>query len=274
MKKYDYHLIFVLLAFFGFIWIRDLSWISFAEDALPIIVSIPLFIWLGRPWRFTTETVSPKGRFLLLSVVAFTLGVVTDLTILFAVSWVILLWFWLSSRLTRDRLTSVKRLFILPFLAFPWLLQDGQIIGWWFRLSNAWVTAHSFTLMGFNVAHEGIQLFIQGLPIGVGAPCSGLNLLQSMFIAGAFLAYIQIGTKRTYWLNLLLLIVFAWVANILRIIVISIAALTLGSQFASGLFHTWGGLLVIVLMFIISWLIFSIQQNKYQPIPSLNDATS
>ena len=52
--------------------------------------------------------------------------------------------------------------------------------------------------MGFNVLHEGTRIIVQGLPVGVGEACSGMNVLQSMLIAGSALAFLFIaGTGAT-----------------------------------------------------------------------------
>lgn len=271
MKKYDYSMLGLLFILAIYIWIRDLSWLSSAGDVLPIITAILIFLWLGRPWRFSVEDGHPNRRWLFISGGLFILGVVTNLTLSFTISWMMLLWYWLLHRLKRDRLHLIKRLLVFPLLAFPWLFQDGHVLGWWFRLSNAWATARVFALMGFDVLHEGTQLFVEGLPISVGAPCSGLNILQSMLIAGSFLAYVQLGSQTRYWMNLIFLVAIAWLANILRIVTISVAALTLSPEFALGLFHTWGGLLVIVLMFVLCWMLFSLQTGGNHT-PSLDHA--
>jgi len=102
---------------------------------------------------------------------------------------------------------------------------------------------------------------VQGLPVDVSAACSGLNVLQSMLIAGSTVAYIVLGHHPRYWFNIFLLIVFSWLANTIRIVAICIAALTLTPEFAAGLFHLWGGWLVLFLMFFLCWPIFSLQKT-------------
>ena len=37
----------------GFIWARDSSWTSSTLDTLPIVLALPLFFWLGGPWKQT-----------------------------------------------------------------------------------------------------------------------------------------------------------------------------------------------------------------------------
>jgi exosortase/archaeosortase family protein len=86
-----------------------------------------------------------------------------------------------------------------------------------------------------------------------------LKVLQSLVVAGTLLAYSLLGTSKRYWWNVILLLPLAWLANTARIMTISLAAMTFGPEFAMGLFHSWGGLMVLVLMFLVSWGIFRFQ---------------
>jgi exosortase len=261
MSKRDHAIIALLFVLAGFIWVRDLAWISSASDSLPIIVALPLFIWLGWPWTFRSEASPLSSSRLMLAALGFLTGVLTGSTMLLALGWAVLLWNWLSSRLKPEDHFRYRRLMVLPVMAFPWLTLDGEMIGWWFRLSGSWVTGNLFSLMGFDVLREGTQLMVQGLPVDVSAACSGLNVLQSMLIAGSVIAYIILGNHPGYWHNIILLIVFSWLANTIRVITICVAALTLTPEFASGLFHQWGGWLVLFLMFFLCWPIFSLQKT-------------
>ena len=130
------------------------------------------------------------------------------------------------------------------------------------------MTAAIFKMLAFEVAHEGTQLVIDGQPISVEAACAGLNTLQSMLIAGVALAFVLLRSRQGYWWNVALLLPLAWLANTLRIIVLSAAALTFSSGFVSGSFHDLSGWLVIVLMFLACWGIFAWQNRltKTQPM--------
>lgn len=262
MIKRDYAFIALLFLLACLIWIRDLAWLSSVENTLPIIVAIPLFFWLGRPWSFVPRADFAFSGALAISVLGFVLGVVTGYTLCFAIGWTLLLWSWLSMRIKRESLASVKPLMVLPLMAFPWIALDGDMLGWWFRLSGAWTTAHFFSLMGFDVIRQGTQLIVEGLPIDVSAPCAGLNVLQSMLIVGSVIAYIQLGGRPAYWWNLPLLVILAWVANTVRILIICLAALTLSPGFAMGMFHTLGGWLVLLLMFFLCMSLFSLQRAR------------
>lgn len=268
MSGKDVGFISLLAGLAVFIWVRDLTWAAAAGDALPVLAGIPLFIWLGAPWRFTPNPKSIAPLFLALAGVGFVLGIITELTLLLSVSWTLLLWGWLRTRLPESSLPKIRKLLVLPLLAFPWITLDlGQSLGWSFRLSAAYVVSHLFSLIGLSVTQNGTNLLVQGMPISVEAACSGLNTLQSTLIAGSALAFIFLGHQKNYWWNLPMLVLLAWLANTARIITLVVAALTFGAEFSQGMFHTWGGWLVLVLMFLLCWGIFALQRARPVPAP-------
>jgi exosortase/archaeosortase family protein len=264
MNRRDGAFVAMLLLLAGFVWVRDRSWMSSAADALPIVCALPLFVWLAGPWRFRSRPTPLSPGWLMGSGLVFLSGIVADATLLLALGWTSLLWAWLSVRLAPSRLPAVKRLMILPVLAFPWLVLDGQAVGWWFRISGAWVAGGLFSLAGLDVVRDGTRLLVEGLPVDVSAACAGLNTLQAMLIAGTSAAYLFLGNHSGYWPNILLLALFSWMANTFRIIAICLAALTVSPAFAAGLFHRWGGWLVLFVMFGLCCWIFFLQNTGGQ----------
>ncbi len=242
-----------------YIWLRDFTGITSLENTLPILLSLPLFYYLGSPWNLTVKPEPLSYGNLIIGTAGFILGMLMDVLFLLAASWTYLLWTWLSSRVYSYDLPSVRKLMVLPLFAFPWLDLEGNFIGWYFRLSGAWATAKTFSAMGLGVIHDGTQLIVQGLPVGIGEACSGINVLQSMLIAGSALAYLFLGRHKIFWMNLIGLVIIAWLANTLRIVILCITALTMGPEFALGLFHTWGGWMVLFLMLCLTWAILSLQ---------------
>lgn len=247
-----------------FIWTRDRRWTAAAEDALPILAALPLFIWLAAPWRWRKGGFEVSNGWLFVAVATLMVGHVSGLTTVLTMGWGMLGWSWLSLRLEEDSLRVVRRLLPLPLLAMPWVTLDGDVIGWWFRLSGAWVTANLFSMLGFTVTHSGTLLNIQGAPISVEAACAGLNTLQSMLIAGVALAFVILGRERCYWWNIALLVPLAWLANTLRILMLSGAALSFSPEFVAGKFHDLSGWVVIVTMFLLCHLLFTLEA-KWKP---------
>ncbi|TXI37709.1 MAG: exosortase/archaeosortase family protein [Nitrosomonas sp.] len=264
MVRRDYTVLLILGILALFIWLRDISWMSSGEDTLPILVALPVFFSLGRPWKFTPEERPfelPVPRLALVAVL-FLLGIVAESTLLLAIAWTLILWTWLQHRIKPEDRPHLSKLLVLPIMSFPWVTLDMQQLGWYFRLSGAWATAQIYTLLGYDVQYGGTTILIDQLPISVEAACAGLNTLQSMLIAGSVVAYIVLGETKRYWPNIALLVVMAWIANTSRILLLSAVALAFGRDFALGAFHTWGGWFILVVMFVLCWLLFELQAPK------------
>lgn len=262
MKGSDWVWIIFLALYAVFIWMRDLAWIPGAEDTLPILSAIPLFVWLGWPWKFQNDSKPLSALLLGIAIVLFLAGVISSLTFVFTLSWLLLLWTWLNSRIAPEQQDTLNKLIILPLFAFPWITLDFMNIGWWFRLSGAWVVGSLYRLFGQEVVQEGTNILINKVPFSVEVACAGLNTLQSMIIAGIAIAYLLLGNSKKYWFNLPLLVLYSWIANTLRIFVLVTVALIFGAEFASGPFHYVGGWLVIIFMFLLCWFTFSAQEGK------------
>lgn len=258
MKTQDRLWLAGLAALAGLIWLRDRSWFSAAEEVLPILAALPLFAYLAAPWRWRAGDFAWHAPTLALGGVVLVLGLALNVTLFLALAWVAALWAWLRERLAPEQLPAARRLLVLPLMAFPWVTLDGATLGWWFRLSAAWVTEGLYHAIGFTVTREGTQLLVQGLPVAVDASCSGLKVLQAMLIAGTVIAFLQLGRTRSYWWSLPCLILMAWLANTLRVLLLTATALSYGIEFAAGWFHTWGGWLVLVVMFSLCWTVFAL----------------
>lgn len=245
-----------------FIWTRDLAWSSSLDDTLPILVALPLFVWVLWPWRLRGHELSLTG-FTVLSLLVFLVGIASNLTLLLAIAWSLLLWDWVRQRVVADQRRDVANLMLLPVMAFPWITLDAQAVGWWFRLSGAAKTASAFSMLGMEVQHQGTHLVINGLPVYVDAACAGLNTLQSLLIAGTLLAFVQLKRHPLYWVNIMLLVPIAWIANTLRIMMLAGAAITVSTEFAMGTFHDLGGLAVLMTMFLLCWALFGLQARTF-----------
>lgn len=257
MRKSDWVCVGVLGILAFYIWNRDTSWVKQASEALPILAAIPLFVWLSGPWRFNDDEFQVNSNVLIIALCLIMVGVLSNVTLLLSVAWVILLWSWLSKRLVAEDLSRTKKLLVLPMMAFPWVFLDGDVLGWSFRLSAAWSVETFLQSIGVMVTREGTHMMVSNAPVSVDASCSGLKVLQAMLIAGSTIAYFQLGDTKYYWWSIPCLILTAWFANTLRVLALSVAALNFGSEFASGWFHTWGGWFLLMSMFSLCWVFFS-----------------
>ena len=266
MKPRDWLWLAALLAIAAFVWLRDRTWISSSDEVLPLLVAPVLFLWLGEPWRgWRAENSSLKLSGLAGGALVFVLGLALDLTFLLAAAWVVLLWTWLREKVVSEKISSTRRLLVLALLAFPWLALDLPSLGWWFRLSAAWSAEHIFQSFGFIVTRDGTQIIVQNFPVDVSAACAGLKVLQAALVAGSVLAFVLLGRSRWYWPAVAVLPLVAWLANTLRVVMLSAVALTFGADAANGWFHEWGGWLVLVTMFGLCALLFAALRKLEKP---------
>lgn len=242
----------VLLAASGvWIWVRDLAWLSAADETLPILAALPLFVWLGAPWHFRENSGPLPWQPLVMAALLAGVGVVTDLTLILATAWTLCLWTWLKARVDGD-LTALRRLAILPLMAFPWVALDLVPVGWGFRLSAAWVADQVYGVAGFSVVREGTILSVNNIPIEVAAPCSGMNSLQAILLGGLVLTWMEFGRNRSYWWLVASLPMMAWVANTMRVCSVIAMAVGLGPDAARGSLHQIGGW-AVVLVVCVAW---------------------
>lgn len=229
------------------VWTRPMVQRLPVDNSWPLTLGLFIAFWLGRPWKLRKHIATPQSSLLAAAVILFAIGLLGQLLVLAAVGWTILLTVW-----TKTYWSSPIRLApwsMLAFFSFPWIATDFVELGWHFRLSGAWIAEGLFTSLGFSIRREGTLLDIQGLPVAIEPACAGMNLLPVLLLTGSAVGLAFLGGQSRFWGFLALLFPLAWIANTVRICVITAVALTWGSQFASGFFHTWGALLVLVVMF-------------------------
>lgn len=229
------------------LWMRDQSWMASASDTLPIALGFPLLAYFGRPWNFIPTT-DPLPRVALVGGALLGAGVLLDGQFLCALGWTLALWGVLVRHLPREDHARILALLPLATLAFPWVTLEAQPLGWLYRLTGAMAVETLFHGAGVSVVRDGMALNFGKLVVSIDAPCSGLNLLQALLLAGYALAA-ERGALRSLKDALPLLprlVVLTWVANTARILFLCIAAIQLGASRVKGNLHDLGGLLVVV----------------------------
>lgn len=164
---------------------------------------------------------------------------------------------WVAGRGGRDRLARWQAMTMALF-AVPWLAADATALGWGFRWTGAWAAGGIFDLAGLAVTRAGTALQIEDQPLAVDAACAGLDTLQATLVAGLWLAA-GLRTARGWTSAVSALPLLAWVANTARIVMLGAVAVAAGHEAALGWVHEWGGLAVVVLVFLAagawtSWL--------------------
>lgn len=256
MRRSDI-LVLALLLFGGtLLWLREVKSAALPiADVLPLLVAWPLFFQLGRPWKFRAfgPVVSVPGLALACGCLA--VGWLAGMAVATALGGTLALGAWLLVRAEQPGRYGLCRLLLLPLLGFPWLAGAGGL-GWYFRLSGAWVAERCFSLTGLTLAREGTLLTVQGERLAVEAACAGLDSLQAMLLAGAVAAVMELDRSPRFWLSLPVLFAAAWLANTLRIVVISAAALSEGAAFAGGTFHALSGIAVLAAIYLACLALF------------------
>lgn len=238
-----------------FLWCRDLKWLNAASETLPILLAFPIAIYLGRPWNIDLS--KPGNRNLMFAgAVLATLGFMADTCFVLSCAWVCCFLGWLLPKVKVERRKVYIRLAPILLLAFPWLLIEGETIGWYFRISGAWANEILFSVLGLEVLREGTQLSVAGWAIDVEPACSGLRSLQVMLLAGCAIAFDALRNSRLYWIHVPIIVGLAWLGNSCRIALITALAITYSPEVAEGIFHDVGGLVVIGIMIVLCDVIF------------------
>jgi len=239
----------LLAAVAVWLWLRDQSWLASPSDTLPIVLGLPLFVYFGRPWHLpATQSALPRVAYVGAAVLG--LGIVLEGQFLCALGWTLALWGVLLRQLPREDQPRIQALLPLAVLSFPWVTLEAQPLGWLYRLTGAATVEALFRCAGVEVVREGMALNFGKLIVSVDAPCSGLNLLQALLLAGYALAAERGALKSLRDALPLLprLVVLTWVANTARLLFLCLAAYRLGANQVKGNIHDLGGLLVVVVL--------------------------
>ena len=226
------------------IWARDWRWLEAPADTLPLALGLPLAYSLGRPWQLSEGGVAGKHPLLIaLAAAGFACGWIIDSLTLLALSWSLLALLWGQRNFVR--VAGRGRLAWLLLLSFPWLVIEWQATGWAMRLSSACVAEQLFGLLQLPTQRDGTHLEIMGVPVEIEAACAGWNLLQLTLLTGVACGAYEIRSSRRFALLLALLPALAWLANLLRILILAGIALSFDSQVAAGVLHGLTGLLIL-----------------------------
>lgn len=219
---------------------------SLSEKILPYLAALFL-ISMHFPVRWASEPKPIALHQWIAPTLLLIIGGLFDILLLQASGWVLAWRLWAGSNVKHAALNPTRSSLAFLFV-FPWITYDFPIVGWWYRISGAWVTELTFKALGFSVMRQGTEMVVGGIPISVEAGCAGMGLLQSLLIVGTLILLMAYPRSTMFYLLLPLLPLIAWLANTIRIVTISAAGIWISVPFAEGLFHTFGGLLVILIM--------------------------
>lgn len=143
-------------------------------------------------------------------------------------------------------------LFPLAFLAFMLPLPGVAIIAITFKMKilAAQLAAAAAKAMGIPAVMDGSTIYLPRGSLVVGDPCSGLRSLISLLALGAIFTQFISGGMARKSIFFLSAIPIALISNVLRIILLLLAAYIYGEKAALGFFHDFTGMLVFVFAFI------------------------
>lgn len=142
--------------------------------------------------------------------------------------------------------------FPLVFLIFMLPLPNVIIIAISFKMKMlaAQLASGAVNLMGIPITRDGSTIYLPAGSLVVGDPCSGLKSLISLFALGV--VFTQFTNAPAFKKSILCLaaIPIAVISNVLRIMLLILAAHVYGEKAALGFFHDFTGMLVFVFAFI------------------------
>ena len=256
----------------SYIWLHSLRWWRLDSDSIFLLANFGIIYFLGKPWSVTNSKDCDSGFPVLLfpAVLIFGAGVISGISWLMSLGWVFGLYCFLKFFFNPSSEVKLTRLIPFAFFGFPWIALDGQTLGWYFRISGAATNEWVFSMLGLDVAREGVNMVVSGVVIRVTDECAGLNALQAMMTVGGFLAFHFFSTTKYYWPAWVSLLLVVWISNTLRIFLLGFTGLTFGVEFAMGPFHDWGGMVALTLAFVIAGSLFQLvstylnrQEQKY-----------
>lgn len=229
------------------VWGRDLRWTATLADSLPLALGIPIAYFLGYPWRPCSADLTQKQKLIAgISSAGFLVGWLSGSITLLSFSLTSLVMVWALCCFTpQDRRSRLGWLFLL---SFPWLVLEGEMIGYAFRLSSAAVVEWVFNSLQMTTQRNATNLNVLGIPIEIEAACAGWNLLQLTLLTGVALGTYEIRSTHRFILLLACLPAVAWIANFFRILVLSSIALTFDVELAKGSLHGLTGLAVLAVV--------------------------
>lgn len=210
--------------------------------------ALGLFLMLGSPWQLRPARGPINLPSLALAAIGLVVGVVSDLVLPVSLAWSALLWAWLSSRLSDEARPRIRRLLLLTLFVFPWADLDIKPVHWAMRISAAIVSQHVLNWFGLPTTREGTLLQVAGQPVEISEDCAGGETLHAMLVVGLAAAYVYLDRRHSILRWLPVLCGFAWLANTLRVLLISVEVGCFPHSPYFAWVHDSGGLLVVALM--------------------------
>jgi exosortase len=138
-------------------------------------------------------------------------------------------------------------LFPLAFLAFMVPLPFVDLASPALESFTAGAATRLAGLVGIGAVQQGGEISLPGTTLVVGAPCSGLRSLVTMFTVAAGWVYLVKGRLWAKGLLLVAVVPLVLVSNVLRIGLLLVVAELFGADTALGYYHDWSSPILFLL---------------------------
>lgn len=222
-----------------YVWTRDDSWRLLAPEAPLVMLVWPLLYLLGRPWSGPerTRARSPERRHLVCAVLLLSVGTLTQSVLALALGWTALLRLGLVALGVSPTHSRPSRLIALGAMGFPWLASDLGGLAWHLRTIAASAVAALLSAAGAPASASGPVLQLGTLTVLVDESCSGMGALQVFLLLAATLLAAPDATDRSPVMVWAAAGAMALLANVLRVLGLSMLAYGWGADAARGVLH-------------------------------------
>jgi exosortase B len=148
-------------------------------------------------------------------------------------------------------------LYIVFMIPLPGILVDavtGSLKNW-----ISIIAEHILYSVGYPIARNGVVLTIGQYQLLVADACSGLHSMFSLSALGLLFMYI---TERKSWLHngimLVTIVPIAFVANIVRVVVLILVTYHLGDEAGQGFLHGMAGMVLLMVALLIFFFLDTI----------------
>ncbi len=251
----------IFLPIYKWIWLRWTDYDSYFSHG-PIILFISLFLfWKLGPKRpgelpkfYSKASLRDYLVLLLLSLayLFFSLVKVYFLVALFGWALIALA---LYNSFDRTLFKSIAFPLFFLLLAIPFPMVVAEQLALFLKTLSAHIAGHLLSAIGITTKVVGNRLYTPYSVLEVGAPCSGLRSIISLFSVSILFAYMNgFGLKKALALVVSAPLV-AFLGNILRVFVLGFVSDVYGAEVALGRFHDALGYIVFILDLFVLFLI-------------------
>lgn len=147
------------------------------------------------------------------------------------------------------------------------------------KMGASVVADHLLHALSYPVAREGVTLTIGPYRLLVADACAGLKSLFVLETLG--LIYVRLMAHPSHWRNAILMLAcapLAFVANVLRIVLLALLTYHGGDELAQGWLHSFSGLFLFMValggLFVLDTVLgrFSTLNNKAKPVVSTSNS--